>query len=408
MSRWAFIVAAPKQTRSLEIPYMDTPPFPPTAGLNLSTHVQLTEVSYERAMLNSLLANSEATGDPTFRVFRLGQMTLRMDPPLLIDRLALRPEWGSLRVNSHTLTIRATNLYGIIEATGTSDKCSLSIQLWTDTAERGEATIEGILTEFRHLEFLDISFSLNWRFLDGKGHIARATTEERASGELLDEAYPLLGNVNTFIDQYLEAPETVLVLQGSPGTGKTRLIRAILAAISKRVGVAADVLYTGYSAVLESDEVFLEFITDSHRAFVVEDADHLLKPRSGGNQTLHRFLNIADGIASAHGKKIIFSTNLPNTLDIDEALVRPGRCFAHLYLEELQPEEAVNLLERLCEGTPERRAGALAQLDQAGRKAFSVAEVYSAVRHADPQSVQTGVRQPGLARAAERMAFGFN
>jgi hypothetical protein len=330
-----------------------------------------------------------------------------MDPPLLIDRLALRRDWGSLRVNSHTLTIRATNLYGIIEATGTSDKCSLSIQLWTDTAERGEATIEGILTEFRHLEFLDISFSLNWRFLDGKGHIARATTEERASGELLDEAYPLLGNVNTFIDQYLEAPETVLVLQGSPGTGKTRLIRAILAAISKRVGVAADVLYTGDSAVLESDEVFLEFITDSHRAFVVEDADHLLKPRSGGNQTLHRFLNIADGIASAHRKKIIFSTNLPNIHDIDEALVRPGRCFAHLYLEALQVAEAVALLERLCRETPERRGAALASLNVAGRKSISVAEVYAAHRNAGPQQGRTPGTRFGVARRSQRVAIGF-
>jgi hypothetical protein len=408
MSRWAFIVAAPQQTRSLELPDMDTPPFPPTAGLNLSTHVQLTEHSYERAMLNSLLANAEATGDPTFRVFRLGQMTLRMDPPLLIDRLALRPEWVSLRVNSHTLTVRATHLYGIIEATGAPDKCSLSVQLWTDSAERGEGTIKGFLAEFRQLEFRDISFSLNWRFLDGKGHIARATTEERASGELLDEAYPLLGNVNTFIDQYLEAPETVLVLQGSPGTGKTRLIRAILAAISMRVGDAADVLYTGDSAVLESDEVFLEFITDSHRAFVVEDADHLLKPRSGGNQTLHRFLNIADGIASAHGKKIIFSTNLPNIHDIDEALVRPGRCFAHLHLEELPVSDAVELLARLCRETPKRHAAALALLNMAGRKSLSVAEVYAAHRNAGPQRTRAAGVQFGVARRSQRIAIGFN
>ena len=88
------------------------------------------------------------------------------------------------------------------------------LQLWTDTAERGDAASESILTEFRPYEFRDISFSLNWRFLDGKGQTARASTEERASADLLDEAYPPLGGVKAFIDQYLEAPETVLVLQG--------------------------------------------------------------------------------------------------------------------------------------------------------------------------------------------------
>jgi len=244
--------------------------------------------------------------------------------------------------------------------------------------------------------------------LDGKGRVAHAATEERASGELLDEAYPLLGNVNFFINQYLEAPETVLVLQGSPGTGKTRLIRGILAAMSARAGEAVEVLYTGDSAVLESDEVFLEFITQSHSAFVVEDADHLLKPRSGGNQTLHRFLNIADGIASAHGKKIIFSTNLPNIHDIDEALVRPGRCFAHLYLEELQVGEAVELLDRLCRETPERCAAALELLNISGRKSLSVAEVYAAHRNAGAQTVQAPRARYGIARRSERVAIGFS
>jgi hypothetical protein len=159
---------------------------------------------------------------------------------------------------------------------------------------------------------------------------------------------------------------------------------------------------------LESDQVFLEFITDSHRAFVIEDADHLMKARSGGNQTLHRFLNIADGIASAHGKKIIFSTNLPNIRDIDEALVRPGRCFAHLYLAALQVPEAVQLLDRLCRDTPERREAAMALLNPAGRNSLSVAEVYAAHRNSEPQRVQSPGARFGVARRPHRVAIGFN
>ena len=387
---------------------MDTPTLPPLDSLNLSTQVQLTEHCYQYAVLKSLLASAHATGDATFRVFRLGQMTLRMDPLLLLDQLALRPGWVSLRAHSHTLLVRATNLFGVIETTGAPDKCTLGIELWTDSPERGDAAIEGILSEFRQYEFRDISFSLNWRFVDGKGNIARASTEERASGEVLDEAYPCLAEVQTFIDEYLESPETVLVVQGPPGTGKTRLIRAILAAISARAGESADVLYTGDSAVLESDEVFLEFITDSHRAFVVEDADHLIKPRAGGNQTLHRFLNIADGIASAHGKKIIFSTNLPNTRDIDDALVRPGRCFAHLYLEALQVPEAIKLLDRLCRDTPERREEAMVLLNLVGRKSLSVAEVYAAYRNSCQQPAKSPRARFGVTRQPQRVAIGFN
>jgi hypothetical protein len=158
---------------------------------------------------------------------------------------------------------------------------------------------------------------------------------------------------------------------------------------------------------LESDEVFLEFIVGSHRAFVIEDADHLLKSRSGGNQTLHRFLNIADGIASAHGKKIVFSTNLPNIHDIDEALVRPGRCFAHLYLEELEVVSALALLDRLCRDTPERHTVALGLMNAAGRKSLSVAEVYAAHRNSELQGVQMRPRY-GVARRSHGSSIGFN
>jgi hypothetical protein len=385
---------------------MTNAPFPPEAILHMQ--VQFTEHGYERAMLKSLLARAQVTGDATFRIFRQAHLTVRFDPESLIDALAMRCEWQSLRPDSSTVIVRAEGLFGIVEASGSREKCFLSVQLWTDTPQRGDSWMARILADYLSYEFTDIGFSLNWRFLDGKGQIARATTEERASGELLDEAYPLLAGVEGFIEEYLEAPETVLVLQGAPGTGKTRLIRAILGAISRRSGETADVLYTGDSAVLESDEVFLEFITQSHRAFVVEDADHLLKPRSGGNQILHRFLNIADGIAAANGKKIVFSTNLPNMNDIDEALVRPGRCFAHLYLEALQGSEAAALLKRLCVETPERENAAMALLNLQNRKSVSVAEVYAAHRNAGPQRARPPALRVGGGRGSQRMAVGFN
>jgi hypothetical protein len=88
------------------------------------------------------------------------------------------------------------------------------------------------------------------------------------------------------------------------------------------------------------------FITGSHDAFVIEDADHLLMARANGNVDLHRFLAVADGVVRAQGRKIIFTNNLPNVGDIDEALVRPGRCFATVRTRPLQRSEAESLLAR--------------------------------------------------------------
>ncbi len=111
---------------------------------------------------------------------------------------------------------------------------------------------------------------------------------------------------------------------------------------------SAQVLYTADMRALESDEIFVDFVTGNHDAFVIEDADHLLKARSNGNVDLHRFLAVADGVVRAQGRKIIFTTNLPNIGDIDEALVRPGRCFATVRTRALDRREATSLLTRIA------------------------------------------------------------
>jgi SpoVK/Ycf46/Vps4 family AAA+-type ATPase len=223
-------------------------------------------------------------------------------------------------------------------------------------------------------------FSIDWHFLSG-GDIESACIEEMADEIVHDGAYPeIKGGVRNFIARYLDAPETVLVLQGPPGTGKTRLIRAILGEISRRKGEEAECLYTGDIRALESDGIFVKFITGTHDAFVVEDADHLLKPRADGNEHLHRFLTIADGVVRSQGRKIIFSTNLPNVGDLDDALIRPGRCFARIHVRTLTSAEVQALAEEIAAGDAERLTRASRALAAEAGRRRSLAEIYSALR----------------------------
>jgi hypothetical protein len=152
-------------------------------------------------------------------------------------------------------------------------------------------------------------FTIDWQFSSGRG-LSSASFDEIADPAPYDEAYPTLAEpVATFIARYLASRETVLILQGPPGTERRDWC---------------------------------------HDAFVIEDADHLLKARSRGNVDLHRFLAVADGVVRAQGRKIIFTTNLPNIGDIDEALVRPGRCFATVRTRALERREAASLLVRIA------------------------------------------------------------
>jgi len=270
----------------------------------------------------------------------------------------------------------------------------MSFRLWAATPRLADTLAAKLLAEVAHYRIAETLFRLEWRFMTSRG-LDRAVTMERPRDVLVDEAYPTLPDgVSAFLQCYLEAPESVLVLQGPPGMGKTRLVRGLLREMSLRKdandGDHAVALYSGDRAVWESDEIFVEFITGDHDAFLIEDADHLIAPRADGNQSLHRFLNVSDGIAQAQGRKIIFSTNLPGVRDLDDALVRPGRCFAHLHMRYLQREEAHRLLARLCADDGE--CASAARCLDADKTGFSVAEVYAAHRAARAHRVCSPMR----------------
>jgi DNA polymerase III delta prime subunit len=251
------------------------------------------------------------------------------------------------------------------------DYCSCSFYIWAADIARAESAKQRLLEKAGSTRITEPMFGIEWTFLTSHG-LRSAWIEEMANDTLRDRAYPeIAGGVRSFIDRYLAAPEAVLVLQGPPGTGKTRLIRAILGEMSRRNGSeGASALYTGDMKAFAGDEMFVKFITGTHEALVVEDADHLLKPRVDGNEHLHRFLTIADGVVRSQGRKIIFSTNLPNVGDLDEALIRPGRCFARVHVRNLTAAEARALAEEL--GSKDFAAND-------GRR-HSLAEIYRGLR----------------------------
>jgi hypothetical protein len=83
-------------------------------------------------------------------------------------------------------------------------------------------------------------------------------------------------------------------------------------------------------------------------------------------------------VVRAQGRKIIFSTNLPNLGDLDEALVRPGRCFARVFVRALKPEEASALATEMAAGDAEKLGRAQKAFE--GGRSRSLAEVYQLLK----------------------------
>ena len=331
-------------------------------------------------MMESRIARALDEGVARYPIYRILRFAARIELEVLLDAIALDPAWRAERIHTEAMLLDADGLFVSCYGSRKADYCSCVFYIWARDLARAEEAQQRLLAKAGSTRITEPMFSIEWNFLTARGELESASIEEMATDVLRDRAYPEIeGGVQRFIARYLDSPETVLVLQGPPGTGKTRLIRAMLGEMSRRKGEPAQALYTGDVKAFATDEIFVKFITGWHDAFVVEDADHVLKPRSDGNDHLHRFLTIADGVVRSQGRKIIFSTNLPNVGDLDEALIRPGRCFARIHIRTLTSVEAQALAEEMAAGDAARLARASEALARdAGRKR-SLAEVYRAM-----------------------------
>jgi hypothetical protein len=329
-------------------------------------------------IIKSRLAKALDEGASRYPIFRELRFAARIELEVLLDAVALEPSWRAQRVNAEAMVLDGDGVFAAAFGSRKIDYCSCVFYIWAADIARAEHTRWLILEKAGSTRISEPTFSVDWHFNSGSC-VESTMIEEVVSERLHDRAYPEIeGGVYEFIRRYLDAPETVLVLQGPPGTGKTRLIRAILGEMSSRKGKQAKALYTADLKTLGSDEIFVKFITGEEDAFVIEDADHILKPRADGNDHMHRFLTIADGVVRAQGRKIIFSTNLPNVGDLDEALIRPGRCFARIHVRALTGEEARLLAEEIAAGDADKLHRARQALVESRKR--SVAEVYQLLR----------------------------
>ena len=330
-------------------------------------------------VLENRLARALSEGISCYPIYRVMHFAARVELEVLFDAIALDPAWRVERVSIDAALIDGDGVFITAHGSRKADYCSVWFYVWAADVARANYTKERLFAKAGSTRITEPMFSIEWMYPCSRG-LESVWIDELAGDVLHDRAYPeIQGGVRNFIASYLASRETVLVLQGPPGTGKTRLIRAIMGEMSVRKGEPALALYTGDTQALGTDEIFARFITGTHDAFVVEDADHLLKPRADGNEHLHRFLTIADGVVRSQGRKIIFSTNLPNVGDLDEALIRPGRCFARIHVRALTPMEAQALAEELAGGDAEKLARASIALAAGDSRKRSLAEVYRAM-----------------------------
>lgn len=219
-----------------------------------------------------------------------------------------------------------------------------------------------------HAEKLRVDKQVVW-FRMGQ-HGINGQPMSLSGADPMPEFYPWLDQpIELLWRDFMASTANVMLLIGPPGTGKTSFLRGGLRASNAAAWVTYDravqqseELYTkfaeperGESAADDDDDDDDEYglsgirfsrrpgarpTSRDGRVLVLEDADTMLESRRDGNELMRRLLGIADGLVSLPKRKVVFTTNLPSLSSVDDALLRPGRCFAVLNFRKLTAEEA--------------------------------------------------------------------
>lgn len=199
--------------------------------------------------------------------------------------------------------------------------------------------------------------SVTWWWVR-KGESQQTTIVLEPSKPIFKEFYPWMTvEPEEYMQKYLNSSASILLLFGSCGTGKTSWIRYFLNKFSLNATITCE------NSLLYSDDMFIDFLTGESNILIIEDADTLLDSREkSNNEAMARFLSVSDGLVTFNNKKVIFTSNIETTRDIDSALIRPGRCFDLQHFRALTEEEARLAAKRANLPTPSAGSKTLAQL----------------------------------------------
>eukprot|EP01060_Flectonema_neradi_P023921 TRINITY_DN3233_c0_g1_i2.p1 TRINITY_DN3233_c0_g1~~TRINITY_DN3233_c0_g1_i2.p1 ORF type:complete len:428 (+),score=60.93 TRINITY_DN3233_c0_g1_i2:742-2025(+) len=239
---------------------------------------------------------------------------------------------------------------------------------------------------------------------------------KRADSSLILDDEGKMGDIIADIEQFL-TPQTKAkyrelgvpyrrgyLLYGPPGNGKSSLVSSI----SSKLCLPTCILSINTQGM--DDNKLQQLLRDTPNGSIIllEDVDSLFRHRTPGSEgsdlfvTFSGLLNALDGVASQEGRIIIMTTNLKENLD--EALLRPGRCDKQLFLGNATSKQASLLFDKFIKPqTPQDMEYKQSFCDFVGSGRYSMADLQGHfLQHDTPFACLQGIKSLRPSNVAER------
>jgi SpoVK/Ycf46/Vps4 family AAA+-type ATPase len=180
-----------------------------------------------------------------------------------------------------------------------------------------------------------------YRGSNGSIESPRQLIKTSEKSNIINELYPDV-DVEDLSTEFQTSDDSILILQGQPGVGKTMFIKLFLINHAGRT-----VAYCKDEKLMTSGSFWPYMIHSSYNTLVLDDLDFSLARRDETDEQSSSFisnlLSYSDGLFnSEERKKVIISSNQP-FINMDPAICRPGRCFDFIELRPLEYEYALHV-----------------------------------------------------------------